>query len=120
MVTDFFQCFSHAVGLMSLTSVLSNYLLMYLMTFMYSGVGCIAVNVEYRLAPDYPFPASIDDGCTVARWVLGHKTIVGKHELFESSARLYCCLLIVQSRGFKSKILIDRREDSALVENVGN
>jgi len=48
MVTDFFQCFSHAVGLMSLTSVLSNYLLMYLMTFMYSGVGCIVHLVQQR------------------------------------------------------------------------
>jgi len=43
----------------------------------YSAVGCIVVNVEYRLAPDFPFPASIDDGCTVAQWVLQHKTIVG-------------------------------------------
>ena len=38
------------------------------------------VNVEYRLAPEYPFPASIDDGCTVARWVLDHKTVVGKSQ----------------------------------------
>jgi len=41
-------------------------------------VGCVVVNVEYRLAPEHPFPVSIDDGCTVARWVLDHKTVVGK------------------------------------------
>ena len=48
-------------------------------------MGCVVVNVEYRLAPEHPFPASIDDGCTVARWVLDHKTVVGTH------ASLYNC-----------------------------
>ena len=48
---------------------------------MCSGVGCIVVNVEYRLAPEYPFPAGIDDGCTVAQWVLQHKTLLGKQAL---------------------------------------
>ena len=41
------------------------------------------VNVEYRLAPEYPFPAGIDDGCTVARWVLQHKTLLGKQALID-------------------------------------
>ena len=36
------------------------------------------MNVEYRLAPEHPFPVSIDDACTVTRWVIDHKTVVGK------------------------------------------
>jgi len=58
-------------------SVLLDVPVMYACMYVYSAVGCIVVNVEYRLAPEFPFPTSIDDGCTVARWVLEHKTIVG-------------------------------------------
>lgn len=42
-----------------------------------AGAGCVAVCVDYRLAPEHPFPAALDDVTTVLRWIGGHREELG-------------------------------------------
>jgi acetyl esterase/lipase len=39
--------------------------------------GCVVFSVDYRLAPEFPFPAAIADGCHATAWVAAHAQELG-------------------------------------------
>jgi len=41
-----------------------------------NAAGCIVVSADYRLAPEHKFPAAVEDGYAVSKWVAEHASAI--------------------------------------------
>ena len=49
----------------------------WLMGLVFARYGYLVVNISYRLAPQYPYPAAIEDTCLAYRWMAERLTQLG-------------------------------------------
>ena len=85
---------------------------------------CVALNVDYRLAPEHPFPAGLEDCKVVAAWAVDHAREIGgdpsKVILAGDSAggnlATVCALLAKQEKGpsYRGQVLIYAAVDMGL------
>ncbi|MCB0362700.1 MAG: alpha/beta hydrolase, partial [Bdellovibrionales bacterium] len=47
--------------------------------FLSHHIGAIVVSVDYRLAPEYPFPSGLNDAYMALEWVVRNATAIGGH-----------------------------------------
>ena len=45
--------------------------------YLVKRLGCTVVDVDYRLAPEYPYPTGLQDGYDVYKWVMAHARELG-------------------------------------------
>ena len=44
---------------------------------MANGCAAVVVSVAYRLAPEHPFPAAVDDAIAATQWIAAHLPELG-------------------------------------------
>lgn len=44
--------------------------------FLARTAGCTVISVDYRMAPEHPFPAAVEDSYDAARWVADHAALL--------------------------------------------
>ncbi len=49
----------------------------WLMGLVFARFGYLVVNISYRLAPQFPYPAAIEDTCAAYRWLVQHAVSLG-------------------------------------------